>query len=722
MTAILRQVDKTFTFEEQRVEINEIGLDLYNLKLQEQEDLELTDFTVDTATLANGGGSLTYAVEGTAPNQVGKFTFTPADVFSGDYDDLTNKPTKLSDFTDDLNYSIPSDLSDLDDVLITNITPNHYLKWDGTKWTNQVLNEIIVSKNSSSITPDLTRTITATGITLNYTPPDLSGFATKVTTDDAAPFNPYDGQLWWKSDEGKLKIAYQDVNSLQWVDASPAGIQLSDLTVNEKTAASTSKLEYDPATGIFDYTPTTTGSGTSTNTTYDLTASNGSIPTEEKILLSGSDNSEDAVILAVDANSSLTIARNNQTITFGSTSNYVVTDDVPPTSPSDGELWYNSAQGKLKIYYEDVDSSQWVDTNGGGSGTSVSDFTGATSSADGTAGLVIKPSAGDEGKYLKGNGTWATVTSSSSGIALTDISVVKPNPTANGSGDVTYDNTNGEFTYTPPLIPYVPPFLEIADPVNNIDTGKVLKWNGTHWAPGTDLSGGGTSSAQEHDMWWLSTQSDVELGAPGADRIGYGGGVNDVIGQGSKKLGDFGRVTKEGFAKSGNGMTEVNGIFTFPSTGQWRVKSTVHCYGRESGAQAGKFASGISYSSDYSEPTNSTYNTYLECIGQPKCSEQTAANNYTERDTYDSAVASTIGGGSLDNIFDGDNATYVDMGVGHADMCYLWLSHAPITDAVEITIGFDGHGWIGYGGADSGIAIDSATLLRKDNGQPYGAN
>ena len=57
MTAILREVEKTFTFEEQRVEINEIGLDLYNLKLQEQEDLELTDFTVDTATLANGGGS-----------------------------------------------------------------------------------------------------------------------------------------------------------------------------------------------------------------------------------------------------------------------------------------------------------------------------------------------------------------------------------------------------------------------------------------------------------------------------------------------------------------------------------------------------------------------------------------------------------------------------------------------------------------------------------------
>ena len=195
MTAILRQVDKTFTFEEQRVEINEIGLDLYNLKLQEQEDLELTDFTVDTATLANGGGSLTYAVEGTAPNQVGKFTFTPADVFSGDYDDLTNKPTKLSDFTDDLNYSIPSDLNDLDDVLITNETSNHYLKWNGTKWVNEVLNEITVNKNPASTTPDLTRTITTTGVTLTYTPPNLSGFATKVTTDDVAPFAPYDGPV-----------------------------------------------------------------------------------------------------------------------------------------------------------------------------------------------------------------------------------------------------------------------------------------------------------------------------------------------------------------------------------------------------------------------------------------------------------------------------------------------------------------------------------------------
>ena len=39
-----------------------------------------------------------------------------------------------------------------------------------------------------------------------------------------------------------------------------------------------------------------------------------------------------------------------------------------------------------------------------------SNFTAATSETDGTAGLVTQPTAGDEGKYLKGDGTWADVT------------------------------------------------------------------------------------------------------------------------------------------------------------------------------------------------------------------------------------------------------------------------------------------------------------------------
>ena len=48
-----------------------------------------------------------------------------------------------------------------------------------------------------------------------------SGGGATVTTDDSAPSSPTDGDLWWKSDEGRLKIYYQDTDSSQWVDAFP---------------------------------------------------------------------------------------------------------------------------------------------------------------------------------------------------------------------------------------------------------------------------------------------------------------------------------------------------------------------------------------------------------------------------------------------------------------------------------------------------------------------
>lgn len=46
---------------------------------------------------------------------------------------------------------------------------------------------------------------------------------------------------------------------------------------------------------------------------------------------------------------------------------------------------------------------------------------GATSSADGSIGLVPAPAAGDEGKYLCGNGTWAVPTTQSSDARLKDV-------------------------------------------------------------------------------------------------------------------------------------------------------------------------------------------------------------------------------------------------------------------------------------------------------------
>ena len=56
------------------------------------------------------------------------------------------------------------------------------------------------------------------------------GGGATVTTDDSAPSSPSDGDLWWKSDEGRLKVYYADANSSQWVDASPPANTDLDLT------------------------------------------------------------------------------------------------------------------------------------------------------------------------------------------------------------------------------------------------------------------------------------------------------------------------------------------------------------------------------------------------------------------------------------------------------------------------------------------------------------
>ena len=41
-------------------------------------------------------------------------------------------------------------------------------------------------------------------------------------------------------------------------------------------------------------------------------------------------------------------------------------DTVPPTSPTNGDLWYDDEDGLLSVYYEDGTSSQWVTIGGGG--------------------------------------------------------------------------------------------------------------------------------------------------------------------------------------------------------------------------------------------------------------------------------------------------------------------------------------------------------------------
>ena len=79
-----------------------------------------------------------------------------------------------------------------------------------------------------------------------------SGSATTVSTGDAAPSNPQDGDLWWKSDEAKLYIYYQDANSSQWVETAPPVVLNGAFSANDGSATQPAiHFTSDADTGIW---------------------------------------------------------------------------------------------------------------------------------------------------------------------------------------------------------------------------------------------------------------------------------------------------------------------------------------------------------------------------------------------------------------------------------------------------------------------------------------
>ncbi len=83
------------------------------------------------------------------------------------------------------------------------------------------------------------------------------------------------------------------------------------------------------------------------------------------------------------------------TLTFSDAGASVTIADDPPSSPSTGDLWWESDTGILKVYYNDGTTSQWVD---------------ATPQ---DAPIDIPSQSTHAGKYLQTDGTilsWATVT------------------------------------------------------------------------------------------------------------------------------------------------------------------------------------------------------------------------------------------------------------------------------------------------------------------------
>ena len=102
-------------------------------------------------------------------------------------------------------------------------------KWDGTTWQASAVG------GSSS-----------------------GGGGATVTVSDSAPTNAVLGDLWWKSDEGQLKVYYNDTNSFQWVDASTVqqgstSHLYASLASFPGPSVSESELAYDDSDGSLYY-------------------------------------------------------------------------------------------------------------------------------------------------------------------------------------------------------------------------------------------------------------------------------------------------------------------------------------------------------------------------------------------------------------------------------------------------------------------------------------
>lgn len=212
--------------------------------------LQYTDLSVSVATAGTAG--LTYN------NSTGEFTYTPPDLssyfeFTGDYTELTNRPT------------IPSGINDLDFIDIVGVTDGQVLKYNSAtgNWENETeaggidLTDFSVATNSASSSSTLSYNNT-TG-TFTFTPPDIADFIVltdiSVGADGAASGS---GSLTYNSTSGVFTYTPPDLSN--FVTSTSLNFALDDLTdVAASSPSNNHVLRYDSTAQQWESSPENTG-------------------------------------------------------------------------------------------------------------------------------------------------------------------------------------------------------------------------------------------------------------------------------------------------------------------------------------------------------------------------------------------------------------------------------------------------------------------------------
>jgi hypothetical protein len=286
--------------------------------------------------------------------------------------------------------------------------------------------------------------------------------ATAVTS--IAPTNPLSGDFWYDSTDGSLSVYYNDVDTSQWVEVASAftgnvyfgsafnipyydtsgigitgsasftnvGTGISILYTTPSTSTTSGALVVTGGVGIGGslYTATTSAdsisgvvldNGVITSGTWAATAVTAkyggtgySTYTLGDILVGAGST---FIKLPAGLNGYVLGADSSRPSGVGWTSVSAVTvSDSAPASPKNADLWFNSFDGSLLVYYQDTDTSQWVEI-ALGSGIDltqqvhITNSTPSTSTSSGA--LVVDGGVGIQGALhtssLVVNGTYDVV-------------------------------------------------------------------------------------------------------------------------------------------------------------------------------------------------------------------------------------------------------------------------------------------------------------------------
>ena len=372
----------------------------------------------------------------------------------------------------------------------------------------------------------------------------------------------------------------------------------------------------------------------------------------------------------------------------------VAASDTAPSSPTAGDVWFDSSVGKTFIYYTDADSSQWIQMNPATSqssgGSSVTEYANlaAFSSSGNTVGDFAFASD-TKALYLWDGTEWDRINSGSD--ALPDITTALPstlniNPSANTDVTIAATDPDGfPITYSYDTSP-----ANVSSLVSSVTNHS----NGTFTIATTTGSGSFTFRAKANDGVHTTISTSVMTLVP----------VDNIFTNISPAL--PGGQTSWDFAVDGSELNvDAGATYTFTSGGQFDLDfeifgagggSTNYNYNRLGGG--GGRTTGR---------TTLEYNqTYTMIIGGKGREGGTTPSGGSQGSGGDGGGANgygNAGGGDLSGLFkgSGDIATFAAQGHNNSN-------HTPIAIA--------GGGGGGGGGGPGGFGGGTTGGLAHSNG------